>query len=54
MGFPFNEDSMLGNNCTSMTNNLDITNSKSENVFNSLLHSRMENDISLVKGFDFF
>jgi hypothetical protein len=53
MGFPFTEDSTMGNSI-SITNNLDITNSKSENVFNSLLHSRMENDISLVKGFDFF
>ena len=41
-------------NNSSMTSNLDITNAKSDNVFNSLLHTKMENDISLAKGFDFF
>jgi len=27
---------------------------KSDTVFNSLLHTRMENDLSLARGFDIF
>ena len=34
--------------------NIDISTQKSDIVFNSLLHSRMECDIGLQEGFDLF